>query len=273
MKNKNKDLWDNFFRNRTRENKNALIELYFSFVQKIAYKLAKKINWKVEPDVLASYGVDGLYRAIDKYDVSIGVKFESYASTRINGSMIDGLRRDDIIPRSVRIISDKFEKGKQKIQHKLGHKIPDVEVCESLGIDETYFHKHFRKFSPSIYASLETGLESGQDDFKEDYNYILKDNSDMPGDSVLKNEFFNKLTGNGFSSLERKIIWLYYYKGLTMDKVSKNINLSESRISQMHKSILPRLKDKIKRNPEYFEELKRLIPKGQADKALSGKSE
>lgn len=273
MKKEIEILWEKFLENRTKENKNALIEYYFPFVQKIAYKLAKKINWKVEPDVLASYGVDGLYRAIEGYDVSIGVKFESYASTRINGSMIDGLRRDDNIPRSVRIISDKFEKSKQKIQHKLGYKVADVEVCESVGIDEAYFHKHFRKFSPSVFASLETGLESGQEDFKEDYNYILKDDSNMPDENIVKNEFFNKLTSNGFSSLERKIIWLYYYKGLTMDKVSKKINLSESRISQMHKSILPRLKDKINRNPEYFEELKSLIPKSKREKSLSGKSE
>jgi len=273
MKEKIEDLWASFLKNRTKENKNPLIEYYFPFVQKISYKLSKKLNWKVEPEILASYGVDGLYRAIDGYDVSIGVKFESYASTRINGSMIDGLRRDDNIPRSVRIISDKFEKGKQKVQHEKGYKVQDTDVCESLGIDESYYHKHFRKYSPSIYASLETGLETGQEDFKEDYNYILKDDSDMPDDNIIKKEFFNKLTGNGFSSLERKIIWLYYYKGLTMDKVSRKINLSESRISQMHKSILPRLKDKIKRNPEYFEELKRLIPKSEREESFSGKPE
>jgi len=252
-------LWKSYRKKKDKKKKQTLVEHYFPFVQKIAYRLAKKINWQVEPDALSSFGVDGLYRAIDGYRPSRGVRFESYANRRIRGAMIDGLRREDMVPRSVRILGERFERHKQKIQNHLGRKVSDVEASDLLGMDESYFQRNYRKFLPSAFSSLETGLETDQEEFKEDCNIVLKDESDPPGNPAVRKEFFNKLMGDGFSPIERRIVWLYYYEGLTMDRVSKRIKLSESRVSQMHKAMLPRLADKIKRNPEYFGDIHSFI--------------
>lgn len=248
------NLWSNFWKNRNEKSKNVLIEYYFSFVQQIATRAAEALNWKVQPEELASFGIDGLYKAIDAYDNTKNVQFKSYASRRIHGSMIDGLRREDYVPRSVRMASDKFEKHKQRLQSHLSHKISDVEFVDLIGMDEFSFHRNKRKYIAISPGSLDFHVNENQDEIKYDSNINLKDASVPASDAkICRLEFFNKLLGRDISRIERKIIYLYYYKGLTMDNIAKIIDLSESRISQMHKKILQRLKNKINRNPEYFD--------------------
>jgi RNA polymerase sigma factor FliA len=253
-KKKENDLWALYWKNRDEASKNALVEHYFSFVQRISVKVAESVSWNAQPDELASFGVDGLYRAIDAYDVSKNVKFELYASRRIHGSMIDGLRREDYVPRSVRIASDKFEKHKQRIQSHLGHKISDTEFVDLIGMDEFSFHRDQRKYIATSPGSIDFHVGDNSEDIKNDSNENLKDDFvSTPDAKVCRIEFFNKLLGRDFSKVERRVIYLYYYKGMTMDQVAKIIGLSESRISQMHKKVLQRLKKRIDKNPEYFD--------------------
>lgn len=243
-----------YLKNKSKKLHAKLLEYYFQFVKKIAVKVAEKLHWQVQPDELASLGIDGLYKALDGYDPDKGVKFESYANRRIRGSMIDGLRRQDLVPRSVRISSDQFSKHKQRFQNHYGHRISDVDFVAMVGMDEAQFHKSHRKFIPTTFASIDGNIDSdSQEEMKQDSNANLID-SDIcqPGARISRREFFSKLMGRDFSPIEQKIIYLYYYENLTMDKVAKSISLSESRVSQMHKGIIARLKEKIERNPEYF---------------------
>ena len=239
------------------QSRNNLVEEYYPLVKKIAYKLAEKLNWKVSPDDLTSFGVDGLFNAIGKFEVEQGVKFEHYASPRIRGSMIDNMRKIDLIPRSVRLNSANFEKVRGRLEAKHGRVITDDEVAEEMGVSVSDYNKNLKKYHPVMFSSLEGSDMSGSDEdsFKEDYNSsLISRNTPSPDNQIIRKEFFNKLLGNGFSSSERMIVYLYYYKGYTMDKISEKLKMSESRISQIHKDLLPRMKKKIERNPQYFSE-------------------
>ena len=89
--------------------------------------------------------------------------------------------------------------------------------------------------------------------FKQDFNSnLVSNNTPSPDSKIIRKEFFNKLLGNGFSATERMIVYLYYYKNYTMDKIAEKLKISESRVSQIHKDLLPRMKQKIERNPDYF---------------------
>ena len=253
------DLWMEFTKTKDPEIKNKLVEHYFPFVKKIANKMAEQLNYHVTADELASSGVDGLYRAIDKYQISRGVKFESYSQRRIGGSMIDWLRKGDIIPRSVRMNHNKWEKTKQKLQSEKGRRVTDDEVAVNLGVPME-FCKNKKKFQPVSFASLEGVYGDNNEQIKQDSNFNMTDKSAPdPGGRMRRIEFFSKLLGRNFSRTEKKIIYLYYYLGLTMDMVADRVGLSESRVSQMHKRILPRLKDKIARNPQFFQNIGKYI--------------
>jgi len=251
-----KELWKTYQKKKTLKNRNKLVEYYYPFVKKIAYKVAKKLNWKVQPQELTSFGVDGLYKAIESFNLERGVKFESYASQRIRGSMIDGLRREDIIPRSVRIASDQFDKHRQRLENHFGHRISDPEFIELVGMNEVEFQKNFKRYHPAAFSSLDCpSINDADSPLKQDSNINLEDKSAAtPEAKAIRREFFSKLLGKNFTKTERTIIYLYYYEDLTMDKVAKAIGLSESRVSQIHKNVIKRLKDKICRNPDFFNE-------------------
>ena len=109
------ELWKKYKSNKIspqeKENsRNQLIEVYYPFVKKIAYKLAEKLKWKRTPEELTSFGVDGLLISVEKFDITKGVKFTAYSSQRIRGSMIDNIRKEDNVPRKVRITNREMEK-------------------------------------------------------------------------------------------------------------------------------------------------------------------
>ena len=236
--------------------KTQLVEKYYSLVKTISYKVAERLNWNVTPEELTSFGIDGLYVAIDRFDLTRGIKFESYASTRIRGSMIDNLRKEDVIPRSVRINNNQFEKVKNELESKQGERVREEEIIDEMGVDKDKYIKNVKNYTPAIFSSVDGLMSNNQNTneyLKKDQNINLIDNNTQSPDSGLKRkEFFNKLLSKNFSKMERKIIYLYYYENLTMERVAEDLELSESRVSQIHKELLKRLKDKIKRNPKYF---------------------
>jgi len=233
-----------------------LVEIYYPFVQKISYKMAEKLQWNLQPEELASFGLDGLYIAIDRFSLDRGVDFPTYAGRRISGSMLDNVRKNDPIPRSVRLNSNLIEKRRQEMESTEGRKVTEYEVIEELGINQQEYLINTKKYSPLSFISLEGSDISDsnkQEDFKKDSILDLTDKNSIPPDSkLLRKEFINKLISKNFSPLEQKIIYYYYYENLTMGEIGVKLNTSESRISQIHRDILQRLKNKIERNPDFF---------------------
>jgi RNA polymerase sigma factor for flagellar operon FliA len=245
--------WKKYLKNHSKKELSTLVENYYPFVQRIAYRLSEKLNWHVQPEELASLGIDGLYEAIAAYDPSKNVKFEAYANQRVRGSMIDGLRRQDIVPRSVRMASERFSKHKMDMENHYGRTISDCEFVNMIGMDETSFHKNFRKYQAVLPLSIDNDDDESAVSIKQDSNNLLVDCSyESPETALCRKEFFSKLFGRDCNKIERTIAYLYYYKGYTMDSISKSVNLSESRVSQIHKKILKKLKKRIERNPDYF---------------------
>ena len=233
-----------------------LVELYYPLVQKISYKVAKNLQWNLQPEELASFGLDGLYIAIDRFCLDRGVDFPAYANRRISGSMIDNVRKIDIIPRSVRLNHSLMEKKRQELEISEGRKVTEYEVIEELGISQKEYLINTKKYSPLSFVSLEGSDitdSSKYEDFKQDSITNLTDKSSKSPDSkIIRKEFINKLISKSFSPLEQKIIYYYYYENLTMGEIGRKIKTSESRISQIHMDIIERLRNKIKRNPEFF---------------------
>lgn len=256
----NLELWKKFQKEKNEEKKaeikKQLVEIYYPLVQKISYKAASNLEWNVAAEELASYGVDGLYSAIDRFSLDRGVNFPTYANLRISGSMIDAIRKIDFVPRSVRTNQSLIDKTRQQLEKEEGRKITDYEIVEKLGINQHDYLKNIKKYSPLNFISIEGSDISNTDtqsEFKQDSLMDLSDKKSVPPDSnLLRKEFLNKLISKNFSPLEQKIIYYYYYENLTMGEIGERIGSSESRISQIHVEILERLKDKIERNPEFF---------------------
>jgi RNA polymerase sigma factor for flagellar operon FliA len=256
----NLELWEKFQKEKNKIKKdklrNQLIEIYYPLVQKISYKVATNLAWHVQPEELSSFGVDGLYSAVERFSLDAGVDFPTFANRRIGGSMIDGVRRDDIVPRSVRTNNNLFEKTRSEMETIHGRKVTEFEIIEKLGISQEEYLKDIKKYKPTGFVSLDgTDIcNNDQDDYKKDSLASMIDKKSLSPDSVmLRKEFLNKLISKNFSKIEQKIIYYYYYNNLTMEEVSEKLNMSESRISQLHSNIIPRLKNKIERNPIFFE--------------------
>ena len=249
--------WSTYLSKKDDSSKRKLVEHYFPFVKKIAVKLSYKLNNRVLPDELSSYGIDGLYRAIEKFDFERGNKFETYAYTRIRGSMLDILRQQDWVPRSVRINSSKIEKIRQEAQTRLNKKVDAVDILDKLDINLKKYTSDIHSFIPRSVSSIESCVNPNIDncDNKKDFNqYLVAKNNSSPDSCLVRIEFLNKLIGKRCSILEQKIVYYYYYEGLTMSDISKILNITESRVSQLHKKILKNLKKGIEVNPSYFSE-------------------
>ena len=249
--------WDSFTSRKDSKSKRKLVEHYLLYVNKIATNQAKKLNNKRSQEELASLGLDGLYKAIERYDRSRNVKFETYAYSRIRGAMIDGLRVDDWVPRSVRLRQAMIERECSKQEALEEGRILKTVVLENVGIKEKDYHKNIKKFHATSIASIENTfcVEVGDGNNKKDFNkYLVCKNESLPGDDLLRKEFLNKLMGADFNEVERRMIYHHYYDGITMKAIAASLNISESRMSQIHRNVLKRLKEKIRRNPIYFDE-------------------
>jgi RNA polymerase sigma factor for flagellar operon FliA len=247
-------VWKKFSKSRDEDSRNVLVEYYYThLVRKIASNLSAKFYYKIPVDELASHGVTGLYRALDGFDEERGVKFETYAFSRIWGSILDGLRKEDRVPRSVRIRQSRIEKIKSEMEIELGY-VDENTAIKQAGFDPKEYHKNLSKFKASHFSSIETNTNDiDNDDNKKDFNKNLISQCEPTADSTLvRKEFLGKLIGRNFSQIERRIIYYYYYQELSMREISALLKISESKVSQMHRSILKRLKTRIKVNPKYF---------------------
>tara|TARA_Y100000310_G_scaffold293966_1_gene324006 strand:+ start:778 stop:1602 length:825 start_codon:yes stop_codon:yes gene_type:complete len=248
-------VWSRFTKKKSDKLRNQLIEHYYPYVKKIASTLAQKLHFKVSAEELTSHGLDGLYRAISAFDISRGIKFETYSYRRIKGSMIDAIRQQDWVPRSVRQRADLIETTKNRLESKLGRRVDLKEVLSEAKISETDYHKNVSKYNAAGQASIESNDQlSSEEDTKKDFNkYLAAKTPDHPEGKFIRKEFFKKLFDSGFNDLERKIIYYHYYESFTMKKISEKLQISESRASQIHHQVLKRLRAKLENEKEYFD--------------------
>lgn len=243
MEDKNK-LWDNYINKRNIQNRDKLIISYASIVKTHAYRVFHTLPSQVELDDLISYGTFGLIDAIDKFDPSKNVAFEAYASLRIRGSIYDGLRRMDWAPQSLRRRAKKIERAYQTLLKENGREPEDEEIASYLEMDLATYQKHLKDAAALTIYSLENSLDSGDDDGFTLKDFLADDSEEGP-EAVLERSELKEVLLEKIKELndrEKLVISLIYFEEVTTKEVAKILDLSEGRISQIHKKAITKLK-------------------------------
>lgn len=239
-----KKLWLDYKHHADPELRDELIHRHLHLVKYIASRLVMHLPPSVEFDDLLAYGVFGLMDAIDKYDIRRGIKFETYAYTRIKGAILDGLRAMDWAPQSLRKRGREIAAAYGRLESKLGRAATDAEVAEELGLTEEEFQKLLNRLNHTNVLSLED-LVSGEGDDTVYLRDLLAD-PDSPDPSVHAEwrDLRQRLSAalDRLPDREKIIITLYYYEGLTVKEIGELLGLSASRISQLHGRALMRLR-------------------------------
>jgi RNA polymerase sigma factor for flagellar operon FliA len=234
--------------------RNQLMERYLPLVKYNAERVWAKLPEGVDLNDLMSAGVFGLMDAIEAYDMERGVKFETYCVPRIRGAMLDELRTMDWVPRLVRSKASKLEAARKSVIASVGRPPKDVEVASEMGLPIQEFEKLKTEASAVNLVSLNKKWYE-TDSYKDVREVdVLEDaKGEDPTNGIQKLDVM-KLVTRGLNRNERLIIILYYYEELTMKEIGTTLGLSESRVSQMHSSIVARLKEQLGgRRPEFNE--------------------
>ncbi len=236
------DVWMLYQSDPAEELRNFLIEKFLHLVRYNAERIYQRLPDEVDLEDLMSAGLFGLMDAIDAYDLERGVKFETYCAPRIRGAILDELRSMDWVPRLVRHRTSKVEAAKQQIQMELGRKPTDQEVAKRLEIDKNEFIKYKRDSSAVAVTSITRKCYQSEGSRELREIDVIKDEAQESPVKLIQRQDLKELMTKGLTRAERLIIVLYYYEGMTMKEIGTTLDLSESRVSQMHSSILARLK-------------------------------
>lgn len=224
------------------EAKKKLIEQFLPLVEFVTSRMAIGLPKNVIRDDLASHGVMGLIDAIEKFDYTRGLQFETYGSWRIRGAMIDGLRQSDWVPRSVREKAKKIEEAYQILEQKHMRTVTDLEVCEYLEVSEKEFANMVQDISVTTVFSLEEPL---REEDTETRMSLLIDQSAKRPESTVDDVYLKQSLMKGIDRLtakERTVVSLFYYEDLSLSEIAEVMSLSPSRISQLHSKAILRLR-------------------------------
>jgi len=248
-----KQVWLDYRADASRKDlRNRLVERYLPLVKYNGERIWARLPEGVELDDLISAGVFGLMDAIDAFDLNRGVKFETYCVPRIRGAMLDELRTMDWVPRLVRSKASKLGEANKTLEARLGRVPTEVELSEYMGLSVPELEKMVLEANAVNLISLNKKWYE-TDSYKDVREIdILEDKKgEDPTRRVHKNDLMRLVT-KGLNRNERLIIILYYYEELTMKEIGATLDLSESRVSQMHSSIVHRLQSQLgRRRPEF----------------------
>ena len=242
MKTVDKDkLWKDYQKKPTRELREQLIIEYSQLVKLVAGRLSMYLGHNVEYDDLVSYGIFGLIDAIDKFDADKNVKFETYASLRIRGSILDQIRKMDWIPRTVRQRQRKLDEAVKQIEAQTGRNASDDEIAQVLGISPDELLNWQSQLKVSNLVSMTEFEENGTEPAMDTtYNSHFTQPEEVVEKEELKKTLVEAL--DALTEKERRVIELYYYGEMTLKEISKILEVSESRVSQLHTKSLFKMK-------------------------------
>jgi len=236
------EIWADYKKDKTQPLRNALMENYLHLVRYNAERIHVKLPDEVELDDLMSAGVFGLMDAINAFDIARGVKFETYCAPRIRGAILDELRSMDWVPRLVRSRAHKLEGASKQLEVEFGRSPTNEEVAKRLHVSMAEFDKMAKDASAVGVVSLSRKwfeTDSNKDVREID---VLEDKRGCDPVREIQRKDLKELITKGLTRAERLIIILYYFEEMTMKEIGSTLDLSESRVSQMHSSILARLK-------------------------------
>lgn len=234
-------LWIEYNHSKTSVIREQIIIEYVPLVKLVAGRLAIYLGSNVEYDDLVSYGIFGLIDAIDKFDYGKGIKFETYASLRIRGAILDQIRKMDWIPRSVRQKQKAIDNAIKKLEMEHGSNYSDEDIAKELGISSDEYVSWVGQTNVTNMASLDDFLDQGNDVKSSNNMTYMR----IEPEHVAEEKELKKILAEALSALtekEKKVVMLYYYEELTLKEISRVMEVSESRVSQLHSKALKKMK-------------------------------
>jgi RNA polymerase sigma factor for flagellar operon FliA len=243
------DLWALYSCARETENKqdlervrNVLMERHYPLVKYIAERLLQTLPKSIEADDLISAGLFGLMDAIRGFDPDRGIKFKTYCTTRIRGSILDQLRSQDWVPRLVRLKASKIDKTLQRLTGEYGREPTHAELADALDMNHVELAVEIGKATAKSMYSLSDRWEDRDDDSSLEKVDVLEDKTSIdPMDELKKNDLMLYMT-RSLTHKERFIVEQYYRVGHTMREIGEMLSLTESRVCQIHSNVMSRLK-------------------------------
>ena len=237
-------LWKSYSEKPTSELREQLIVEYAQLVKIVAGRLSMYLGHNVEYDDLVSYGIFGLIDAIDKFDADKNVKFETYASLRIRGSILDQIRKMDWIPRPVRQKQRQIDVAVKAVEMRTGKNDTDEELANELGVTEEELCNWQSQLKVTNVVSLNEFEETGPEPVMDaTHNSHFAQPEDVVAESELKEMLLSAL--ELLTEKERRVIELYYYEDMTLKEISQILEVSESRVSQLHTKGLMKMRKKM----------------------------
>ena len=238
-------LWEDYAKNPTKELRENIILEYAPLVKLVAGRLSMYLGYNVEYEDLVSYGIFGLIDAIDKFDACKEVKFETYASLRIRGAILDQIRKMDWIPRTVRKRQRDISNAIKEIEARTGRAASDEEICQELGISGEEYDDWQSQMKVTNVISLDEFTESGGGDVLSESNTVSR--YELPEEAIEKEELKVMLKDalEQLTEKERQVVLMYYYEDMTLKEISNVLDVSESRVSQLHTKALNKMKGKM----------------------------
>jgi len=242
------DLWKKYKKTKDPRIREHFVNQYAPLVKYVAGKVAIGMPQNVDFEDLVGYGVFGLLDAIEKFDPGKDIKFKTYAVTRIRGAIYDELRSIDWVPRSVRQKAKEIERAIGKLENRLGRAATDEEIAKELGISMKDFHSLMLKVSGASLLSLSDIWYVGDESDKVSVMETIESPSSMNPDAIVEREEIKKIIVEAIKELpdkEKKVLILYYYEDLTLKEIGEVLQVTESRISQLHTKAIMRLRSKL----------------------------
>ncbi|CAM3358147.1 FliA/WhiG family RNA polymerase sigma factor [Marinicrinis lubricantis] len=243
-------LWIEWKQDHNSEAKKALIEKHLPLVDYVVNRLAIGLPGNVSKDDLTSHGIMGLIDAVEKFDLSRNLQFETYASWRIRGSIIDGLRQGDWVPRSVREKAKKLEEAYQTLEQQYLRSVSDDEVSSYLQINKKELDQMLQEVAVTTLYSLEEPIKEEE---AETRMALLMDESAKNPVSTIHDVYLKESLARAIERLtekERIVVTLLYYEDLSLSEIAEVMSLTPSRISQLHSKAILRLRGALQRNKE-----------------------
>lgn len=234
-------LWEKYTETKNTDLREKIIIEYSALVRIVAGRLSMYLGYNVEYEDLVSYGIFGLIDAIDKFDFGKGIKFETYASLRIRGAILDQIRKMDWIPRSLRQKQKKIDAAVSKIEAETGKNASDEQIAIELGISEDEYLSWQGQANLTNIISLDEFAENNGEKGIE----TIRGNTFEEPEQVIEKSEMKRMLAEALEMLtdnEKKVVLLYYYEEMTLKEISSIMEVSESRVSQLHTKALKKMK-------------------------------
>jgi RNA polymerase sigma factor for flagellar operon FliA len=244
-------LWSDFKETGAPKAREQLILHYSPLVKYVASRLATGLPSNVEQADLVSYGIFGLIDALEKFDLERAIKFETYAVPRIRGAIIDGMRANDWVPRSVRFKAREVDQAVSQLEAELGRSPSDAEVAGRLGLTKQELRETINQISFVSVMALDEVLHAGSGDGVS-LGETLPDRNALDASGPLESQENRALLAqaiNGLAEREKIVVTLYYFEGLTLNEIGGVLGVTESRVSQIHSKAVGSLRGLLTEEP------------------------